>query len=352
MIPDLDELARSLTTGAEPFAFCGIGVSRPGSTTYHLATAPGITADVHSMFRVASVSKIVTAAAFEGAASYNGLERPYDIDAGPILGLDLRHPAFPDRPVTLGMLMTHTSGIIDDAGYAFDGAIADGWSAAERFGQHAPGTFFSYSNLGYILLAAAAEVISGRRFDALVADVLSPLGIVGGFNWAGLPAGARAQVLPTFRRDGSRFVPMIDDGLPAIFTPDDSYRLGAHTWQFSPQGGLRMSLKGMLDLAMVGAGVERVPPWRQTDGVGDYLDGLFQDYGAGEQILPNPPFYPRPLVGHFGNAYGFNGGVWWDAEADLAFAYALNGLPMGEESDSLSDAEHAIFDGIAACYAP
>ena len=108
-----------------------------------------------------------------------------------------------------------------------------------------------------------------------------------------------------------------------------------------------MSLRAMLTLAMSGAGVPRAPLWRHTDGPGDYEGGLFQDYGAGEQLLTDPSFYPRPLVGHFGNAYGFNGGVWWDAQADICFAYALNGVAMGDESDALSDAERAIFAAVA-----
>jgi CubicO group peptidase (beta-lactamase class C family) len=245
------------------------------------------------------------------------------------------------------MLMTHTSGLTDAGGYAFDGTIAEGWNTQTMFGPHAPGSYFSYCNLGYVLLAAAAEALSGERFDVLVADALQHNDIKGGFNWSGLSDADRARFLPTYRRDGDSFVAMIYTVLPDPFAPDDAYQIGAHTAQFSPQGGLRMSLRNMLDLAQVGAGAPRDPLWRQSDGAGDYEDGLFQHYGAGEQILPNPPFYPRPLVGHFGNAYGFNGGVWWDEQADLCFAYALNGVPMGDESDALSDAERAIFVAIA-----
>lgn len=347
MRAELTELARSLTTGAAPFAFCGIGIAGRGWKQFHTVCADGIAASEDSIMRVASVSKIVTAAAFESAAGLAGLDRPYAVDAGPILGLDLRHPKFPDTPVTLGMLMTHTSGLSHEAGTVLGETLADSWNAETMFGPHAPGTYFSYCNLGYILLAAAAEALSGERFDTLVADALSPNGLEGGFNWAGLDQQALSRFLPIYRREGTHFVPMIDAELPTPFEPDASYQLGKHTALFSPQGGMRMSLRSMLDLSQVGAGVVRNPGWRLTDGDGYNLDGLFQDYGAGEQILPNPPFYPRPLVGHFGNAYGFNGGTWWDAEADICFAYALNGVAMGQESDALSDAERAIFDAVA-----
>ena len=201
----LDDLARYLTSGAAPYAFCGIGLSRVGKATFHTATADGITADADSVFRVASVSKIVTAAALKAAASRAGLTRSYDADAGAVLGVDLRHPGFPDQPVTLGMLMTHTAGLTDSGGYTFDGKIADQWTPATAFGPHAPGTYFAYSNLGYILLAAAAEVLSGQRFDRLVqSGVLGPNGLIAGFNWAGLDGDALARCLPTYRRDDRR----------------------------------------------------------------------------------------------------------------------------------------------------
>lgn len=90
-----------------------------------------------------------------------------------------------------------------------------------------------------------------------------------------------------------------------------------------------------------------MPLWRKQDGPGDYLDGLLQDYDAGLQMLPNPPFYPRPLVGHFANAYGFKRRVWWDSEADLGFAYALNGLPMNDESNAMAEAEIEVFKAVA-----
>ena len=104
----------------------------------------------------------------------------------------------------------------------------------------------------------------------------------------------------------------------------------------------------MLTLANNLAGAGHKPLWRAADGPGDYLDGLMQNYGAGLQFLDTLAFYPRPLVGHFANAYGFRGGVWFDAAANLSFAYGLNGFEFGDESDALSPEEIRIFDAVAA----
>ncbi|MEJ6396837.1 serine hydrolase domain-containing protein [Yoonia sp. 208BN28-4] len=347
----LDDLTRSLTQrGAGSFAFAGIALCHQGQQSCHIATGTSIDANRHTHFRAASVSKIVTGAAFRIAAKRAGIASPYDVSAQGYLGFDLRHPSFPDDQITLWMLLTHTSGLSDDGGYQFANGLAADWTQSDRFGPHRPGTYFSYSNLGYILIAACVENMTGERFDTFASEhVLRPHGIAGGFNWSGVPAAARIAALPTYRRADQKFVPQIDDAIPhyGVMNPyggvlnEGAYRLSNDTAQVSPQGGLRLSLDGMLRLGRTIGGSS--PLWRQSDGAGDYLDGVFQHYGAGLQIFDSPDFYPRPLVGHFGNAYGFNGGVWYDVQADAAFAYALNGLPMDDESDSFSDAERAIF---------
>lgn len=353
----LDELARGLTTSAPgPFAFVGIGMCVGGRSSFHIATAPKITADADTYFRVASISKVVVGAAFAIAASDAGIAPPYSVDAAPLLGLDLCHPQFPDCPVTLGMFLTHTAGLSDDGGYSFPQGIAAGWDDLHRFGPHKPGSYFSYSNLGFILLGAAVERLAGQRLDHFAAaHVLAPQGIAGGLNWSGVSAQDRKNGLPIYRRDNAGFVPQIDADVPAsgVIHPmggtidDAAYRLADDTGLLSPQGGMRTTLRGMLTLARYLA-TPSEPLWRQHVGDGDYLDGVFAHYGAGLQYFDTPAFYPRPLVGHFGNAYGFNGGVWYDAAAGAAFTYALNGLPLGEESDAFSAAELAIFRAIAS----
>uniref|UniRef100_A0AAN0MLP5 Uncharacterized protein n=1 Tax=Yoonia rhodophyticola TaxID=3137370 RepID=A0AAN0MLP5_9RHOB len=103
----------------------------------------------------------------------------------------------------------------------------------------------------------------------------------------------------------------------------------------------------MLDMAEALETADMTPLWTPQMGPGDYLDGAFESYGAGLQIFEHPRFYPRPLIGHFGNAYGFAGGIWFDRKRGCSFAYALNGLPMGAESDAVLAEENRIFDVIA-----
>lgn len=334
---------------------------RPGCAAQHrIACAPGIAAGPRTFWRAASLSKIVTARTFLAAARLAGCgEAPEALPAEAILGWPLRHPAFPDRPVTVGQLASHTSGLTDDAGYLVPaGTALRDWLAAAgpgAWGPAPPGAAFAYCNLGAILLAACAELLGGARFDRLAQDlVLAPAGIAGGFNWSGI--ADRTDRVATFRRDAGRLVAQIDaqvapdgvcgpDGAPIDLS---DWRPGRNPAVFSPQGGLRLSLEGALRLAESLTAAEARPLW--TGGPGG--DPLFPAYGWGVQIIDRPAFHPRPLIGHFGNAYGFRGGAWKDRATGTAFAYALNGFAVGDDDDALTPAEAAIFAALARVDAP
>lgn len=342
MTADLNAVVRSL---AGPFAFCALGVSHRGARRFHLAGQFPATPD--TFWRAASISKVVTArtalAAFQAAGVDAAITTAADILGFPLCGPD---GGAPKRAPTLAQLASHQSGLWDDAGYLVppDMALGD-WIAAQGgaiWSGAAAGQRFEYCNLGYILLAACAEQAAGQRFAILAQDlVLGPMGVQAGYNWVGVPQGV--SVLPTFRRDGADFVSQIDDprhdaiaGTPAI-----------HTARLSPQGGLRLSLAGALSLAEHLADGPTQALWRADPARTIGPPDLFQSYGWGVQILPHPSFYPRPLMGHFANAYGFCGGIWWDAQAQTAFAYAFNGLAVGDEDDALRPEECAIFDSVA-----
>ena len=301
---------------------------------FAISHAPFLKVTPNTMFRVASISKVVVGRAV--SAFVKTKATTWDADVSDILGWALRHPEFPDQPVTLGMVASHAAGLHDEAGYLIPPEqTLQAFCAQRAVFSAQPGTRFQYSNLGYVVLAAVIEALSDKPLPGAIAPFLPP---GAGFNWIGVSAADRDRAIPTFRRAGDTFQAQVDEP-PTV----------AHATQnpgaYSPQGGLRTSLEGMLTLAEGLAAPEVL--WTPAMGPGDYLDGVFESYGAGVQIFEAPRFYPRPLVGHFGNAYGFNGGVWYDAARELGFAYALNGLKVDDEADAFSEAELAIFDAIA-----
>ena len=165
-------------------AACCIGASvcavRAGKPIGVLCTGSGgacgdVTPDTR--FRVASVSKMVTASiavrlAAEGRISLDG-------EAGEMLGTALRNPHFPDIPLTLRMLLSHTSSLTDGEVFSLPEKELREAAADFRWLDAAPGSRFCYSNLGAALAGAVLEAACGEDLDALLRDTWD----TGGSYW-------------------------------------------------------------------------------------------------------------------------------------------------------------------------
>jgi CubicO group peptidase (beta-lactamase class C family) len=90
------------------------------------------------------------------------------------------------QPITLHHLLSHESGLPQDPPDAETAAAqTDFWNVGQWLGHiqeqpldFAPGTQFSYSNLGYAVLAAVIEQLSGQPYDDFVqANIFTPLGM-------------------------------------------------------------------------------------------------------------------------------------------------------------------------------
>ena len=201
---------------------------------------------------------------------------------------------------------------------------------------HRPGGFYRYSNLGFPIVATAMEKAAGERFDRLIDRlVLKPMKLDACFNWSTCSdaAAARAVVLYSAagetlrddhkgRRPGCLVVPAADGSCDLA-----AYRIGTHGGLFSPQGGLRISVR---DLAAIGqlllrkgrlAGGGRLlseasvaemirPAWRFDGTNGEQEKGFYCGYGLAVQILAqclpkdDPIGDARTRYGHAGDAYG------------------------------------------------
>lgn len=311
-----------------------------------------------------------------------------DAEAGDVIGFPLRHPEFPDTPVTLRQLIAHRSGIIDPDVYWLAGSTDIRtiltpaiWEVGVQ-----PGVGFRYSNLNYGIAATVMEAATGTRFDHLFTQtVAKPLGLDIGFNWSGVSAAKRASGFPCLRGVPGAWDVQIDgtetllDNRPAVLRDTgwtlDDYVLGTNGTLFSPQGGLRASLR---DLAIIGRDVLLTQPdlwqpeWQMSDTNGrgaeaEAVEGRgsegshFIAFGEGVYIYPDGPlagYESPPWVGHHGEAYGVFAGLWVVPEtgdiivhADLGSA--TEGPPMtgGSPNQTViaqSALEWAISNGAAA----
>ena len=305
--------------------------------------------------RVASVSKLIVALGVMRLVEQGRLD--LDSDVSSLLGWRLRNPAFPDIPITLRMLLSHRSSL-HDAGEAYviplgrtvRGAVADN-PVFDR--EHAPGTFFRYSNLNFPVIASALERRTGERFDRLIHRLaIAPLGLDACFNWTMCSDAKVARAVTLYRADGSVALDDLQGRRPAcpVFRQGDgcdldSYELGTNGALFSPQGGFRASV---LDLAVIGrlllnrgrhegrrflseASIETIlrPAWTFDGSNGVTEDGFYCAYGLAAHSLPvraggcNDDLLggARRLVGHAGEAYNLRSGLWIDRQRGVGIAY-------------------------------
>ena len=209
--------------------------------------------------RIASISKLVVALGVMRLVEAGTLD--LDRDVSETLGWKLRNPAFPDRPISLRLLLSHRAGLRDDIDYAIPlgGDIRTALADPAAFDpSHPPGAYFHYANLDFPVIATIVEAATGERFDrAMQRTVLAPLGLDACYNWPGCSDAAVARAVVLYDGEGT---PVRDDlhgrrpdcpVVPAANGACDwqAYRPATNGALFSPQGGLRISAR---DLATVG----------------------------------------------------------------------------------------------------
>lgn len=167
-------------------AGAAVGVARNGRIVFirgygsaDLENRVPVTAD--TVFRIGSVTKQFTAAAVLKLADQGKLS----VDDR----LSKYYPAFPrGEEVTLRQLLAHTSGISNYTGNGFfiesarrewpTDAMVSFIAGQKQVYGFEPGSAWSYSNSGYILLGGVVEKVSGQSFAAfLKTEILNPLGL-------------------------------------------------------------------------------------------------------------------------------------------------------------------------------
>ena len=147
----------------------------------HARLAPKMPVTEHTCLRTASVSKLVMSFVILRLAEEGTLSLDQDVSG--LLGFPVRSPHAPDTPITLRMLLTHTSGIRDEGNYGTRGmqpgcTLRELLDDAQNWTSCRPGEAFHYSNLGAGAAGAAAEAAAGERFDDLLQRaVAAPLGV-------------------------------------------------------------------------------------------------------------------------------------------------------------------------------
>lgn len=270
----------------------------------------------NTVFRTASVAKMVSALLVFRLQTLGRLSVQQDVSE--LLGYPVRNPWYPDAPITLAMLLSHTSGIVDSPAYfAFEKQtlLRELLSDQEAYMPAVPGTAFRYSNLAAGVVGCILEKQFGVSLEQLAQEELfRPLGVKATFDAATLDKAAAAdsyRVLPA----GLAFSAQKRiDAAKALDEPDPErhYLLAS--------GNLYLTAKDLAVLTLAAA-----------NGAGGFLDqtSLKQlrtplmgwpekevpmRHGMGLLQIDDPNVYPKPLWGHQGFAYGAVNGVFFDEE--------------------------------------
>jgi CubicO group peptidase (beta-lactamase class C family) len=312
--------------------------------------------------RVASVSKMVTAIGVMKLVDAGKLDLTSDVSRW--LGWSLRNPAFPERPINLSMLLSHTGSVRehdDDYVIPLGGSLQQVMTDPKNWDpQHGPGdNYFAYVNLNYPIIGSIVEKATGERFDIWMRrEILEPMKLDACFNW---PTCSDATVARAVELDTPEGKPVKDDlhgARPScpVFVKEGStcdlslWRLGENGSLFAPQGGLRISARGLARIGRMllnGGTLDGVrllssqavdtlltQVWRFDGGNGATEGGFYCSAGNGTHQLPNKlpgcaddmGTRGATLVGHAGDAYGMKSGLWIDRSRGRGIAYFVTGV--------------------------
>ncbi len=273
----------------------------------------------NTVFRLASVTKMVSAVGLMQLVERGVFD--LDADISEYLGFTVRNPRFPDAPVTLRQILTHTSGLQEPFAYTrakrgetvYLRDVLAGDYAQKAFGKKAPGAEYDYSNLGGALIGVFIEIGSGMPADAyMTQNVFAPLGIEAHYHRDLFPEGTLfatiTETLPSY----------------AAARPEE---LVVNT-----AGNLWMNAEGLAKIAVCLCGdgsyggvsilaPETAREMRQNQsGRGSVACEV--DYGLSVQTLHGTPVKGREMGGHQGTWERMLCGAFFD-ESDQTVCVAL-----------------------------
>ncbi len=393
------ELARVVADPLRPLASLSVIAITNGEVVYqnqfgnryidNANAANNLPANADTMYRIASISKLVTTIGVMRLVETGTLS--LDADVSQYLGWSMRNPHFPDTPITLRQMLTHTSSLRDDGGYYWeyttpirDVLVPGGrlYGKGEMWAKNAvPGRYFQYANLPWGVIGTVMERATGERFDRLMQRlVFTPLGVRGGFHPADFSPRDLADTATLYRKrreiDGREiwdpspatgpWTAQVDDYRtePPLPRARADYVIGSNGTAFGPQGACRFSAAGLAKLMrmFIGGGevdgvrllkAETVAQmlatqWRfdasrPNGGTSEFGDAqqLFNAWGLGNQHfldVSGPQRGDRLVdgggltgVGHLGDAWGLTSAFVFDPNRKRGVIFLVGGVGANPE---------------------
>lgn len=292
----------------------------------------GVPVAADTFFRIASVSKMVTALAVLRLAQQNQLD--LDADTNKVLSFAVRHPAAPQRPITLAMLLSHTAGLHDGRTYIQAlGRAADAQEilAADSYTAHLPGEGWEYSNLGAGLVGSVLEALLDKPFETIMQQTLfAPLGVRASFYAQQIkePLADAQRVFPPARRaafDASaRQSQPLGDALEVV--PQRHYAVAHGTCCINAQGMITLARALMAPGFLSADWLAHMR--RPCAPFGRRSPSMRQ--GLGIFLIDETGIDPDTIYGHQGNAYGAVHGVFFKPSIQRGMLFFSSGTAQSK----------------------
>jgi len=281
------------------------------------------------LFRIASISKSFSTTAVLQLVEQGRLS--LDADVGELIGFPVRNPAFPERVITLRMLLDHTSSITDRQRYGnldiINPATNKTWQ--DSYAERVPGERHEYSNLGYNMVGTIIERVSGQRFDRYIAaHVLDPLGLQAGYLPDALDADRFARIYRW--HDGDGFV-RSDQAYAPLAARLADYTMGYSAPMFSPTGGLKISAPDLATYMLMHMNLGewngvRLITAANAEAMQTQSVPVDEHSGYGLAIRIDRTLIPGvEMVGHTGSAHGLYSSMFFDRARRFGFVVITNG---------------------------
>lgn len=283
------------------------------------------------LFRIASISKSFSATAIMQLVEQKKIALEQDVSE--LIGFKVRNPKYPDKIITLQLLLTHLSSINDSQGYfSLDYINPDknpNW--AKCYNDYEPGKNWQYCNLNFNMIGTIIERVSGQRFDQYIRyHILEPLGLYGGYAVDSLD-GSRLAKIYEYNLDSSKYI--VSSG---AYNPRSeeiaSYTMGYSTPVFSPTGGMKINA---IDLATYMIMHKNKGKFKEGQIISKKSANLmqtpassFEPYGfaleQSDKLIPG-----KLMTGHTGSAYGLFSAMFFDPKEDFGLVIITNGTRGG-----------------------
>lgn len=287
-----------------------------------------------AIFRIASISKSFSATSIMQLIEAGKLS--LDDDFSDLVGFKVRNPKFPNRVITLRMIMSHTSSVNDSQGYfSFDvinPAKNPNWEKC--YNDYEPGKGYMYCNLNFNMTGAVIERVSGERFDQYVKNhILDPLGLYGGYCVDSLDK-TRFATLYEYNKDSAKLV-----ASPAAYNPRSeevkNHVLGETTPIFSPTGGMKINATDLAKYMIMHMrhGKHKEGRIISKSSSVQMQTKLSDDEGYGLALETTDKLIPgETMCGHTGSAYGLYSAMFFNVKKKFGIVVITNGC--GSSFDS------------------